>query len=144
MAFAGAEVDKPYTRELRAALAAHGLEQRVRLLGAVPHDDLPTLQAAAAAFVFPSTCESYPNILVEGLATGAPTLTSRIGPMDELAGDGALYFDPNSPADIAEKLVQVFADERLRQGLRERGMRQAATFSWERTARETLEVIEEG
>jgi glycosyltransferase involved in cell wall biosynthesis len=81
LAIAGAEHERAYAAEVRAAIARAGLASHVTLLGAVPGADLPPLYAAASAFVFPSTCESFPNILVEGMASGALTLVSNRQPM---------------------------------------------------------------
>ncbi len=143
LAIAGAEHEAAYAAEVRARIAHHGLEGRVRLLGAVPYGDLPPLYAAAHAFVFPSTVENFPNILVEGLASGAPTFASRLGPMPEIAGDGAAYFDPYDPHDIARALVAAARDDTQRALLRERALERVKRYSWDLTARGLLEVFEE-
>ena len=143
LAIAGAEPEPEYAAAVRAAIARLGLTQSVRLLGQVAYDDLPPLYAAAQLFVFPSTCESFPNILVEALASGAPTLASKLGPMPEIAGDGALYFDPYDPADIANKIVQLSVDEPLREALGKRGLERSAHYSWAQTARGLLSALEE-
>jgi|GEM_PF-136161 len=143
LAIAGAEPEPGYSRAVRAAIARLGLGQSVRLLGEVPYQDLPPLYAAARLFIFPSTCESFPNILIEALASGVPTLASSLGPMPEIAGDGALYFDPFDPSDLAAKMVQLSADEPLRAALGQRGVAQSARYSWAQTARGILGALEE-
>lgn len=143
LALAGGHSDAATTREVREAIARGGLSEHVRLLGEVPHEDLPALYAACALFVFPSTCESFPNILVEGLASGAPTLASNLGPMPEIAGDGAEYVDPFDRAALAAKLVALVSDPAACEGLRQRGLLRVRRYSWESSARALLSVFEE-
>jgi glycosyltransferase involved in cell wall biosynthesis len=143
LVLAGAEHDAEVVQAVRAAIAREGLEGRVRLLGNVPYEDLPPLYAGSAMFIFPSACENFPNILVEGLGSGAPTLCSKLGPMPEVAGDGARYFDPFDPDDLAANLAGLFHDPRQQALLRERGLAKAASYSWEATARGLLEVFDQ-
>ncbi len=142
LAIAGSEHERTYAEDVRRAVREERLEGRVRLLGPVPYAELPALYAGSSQFLFPSTCESFPNILVEGLASGAPTLASNLGPMPELAGEGARYFDPFSPDEIGRRIRELFDDESAGRALSEAGVRQAARYSWNRTARELLGVLE--
>lgn len=143
LVLAGAEHDPEVVQAVRAAIAREGLEGRVLLLGNVPYEDLPPLYAASAVFIFPSACENFPNILVEGLGSGAPTLCSKLGPMPEVAGDGARYFDPFDPDDLAANLAGLFHDPKQQALLRARGLAKAASYSWEATARGLLTVFEQ-
>ena len=141
LVLAGAEHDAEVVQAVRATIAREGLEGRVRLLGNVPYQDLPALYAASSLFIFPSACENFPNILVEGMGSGAPTLCSKLGPMPEVAGDGVRYFDPFDPDDLAANLVHLFHDQEEQVRLRERGRAKAATYSWGQTARGLLDVF---
>lgn len=143
LVIAGAEHEAGYAAEVRGRVAHHRIGHRVRFLGSVPYTELPALYAGALACVFPSTVENFPNILVEGMASGAPTFASKLGPMPEIAGDGAAYFDPYDVDDIARSLVTACSDARLRGELRERGMRRVERYSWGATGRALLEVFEE-
>ena len=143
LAIAGAEPEKEYSGAVRAAILRLGLGESVKLLGQVPYEDLPPLYAAAQLFLFPSTCESFPNILVEGLSSGAPTLSSKLGPMPEIAGEGALYFDPFQPQEIADQIVRLFLDQPLRERLSLRGIEESKRYSWAQTARGLLQALEE-
>jgi glycosyltransferase involved in cell wall biosynthesis len=142
LAIAGGEHNTEYAAQVRAAIAEAGIASSVKLLGEVPYADLPPLYAAAHLFAFPSSCENFPNILVEGLASGAPTLASRVGPMQEIARDGAAYFDPFDPDDIARAISEAWSDAPARDSLRQRGIAQAGRFDWEETARQLLPVLE--
>lgn len=143
LVIAGAEHEVEYAASVRQRIAAHGLADRVRLVGAVPYAELPGLYARAHAFVFPSTVENFPNILVEGLASGAPTFASKLGPMPEIAGDAASYFDPYDPDDIARALIRASSDDSLRQTLRARAAERVGRYAWTTTARELLTVFAE-
>lgn len=143
LVIAGAEHEAAYAAAVRQRIAAHGLERRVQIVGAVPYGDLPGLYARAHAFVFPSTVENFPNILVEGLASGAPTFASNLGPMPEIAGDAASYFDPYDPADIARALIRAACDDDLRASLRAKALTRVQRYAWTTTARELLGVFQE-
>ena len=101
------------------------------------------IYARAMAFLFPSTVENFPNILVEGLSSGAPTFASKLGPMPEIAGDAASYFDPYDTDDIARAIERATNDERLRETLAMRGIARVQRYSWHRTAAQLVRVLEE-
>jgi glycosyltransferase involved in cell wall biosynthesis len=138
LALAGQECDPSYSRSVRQLVARLGLQERVKLLGHVPYSDLQTLYATADLFLFPSTCESFPNIMIESLASGAPTLASSTGPMKELAGSGAAYFDPRSPEEIASSILSYWHAPEARRRLAAAGIEAAHRYSWSQTAVELL------
>jgi glycosyltransferase involved in cell wall biosynthesis len=142
LVLAGAEHEPAVACAVRAAARRERIEDRVKLLGAIPYRDLPALYAAAALFAFPSSCENFPNILVEALASGAPTLSSRLGPMPEIAGDAAVYFDPFDPDQIAANLMGLYRNDMLRHRLARLGPARAARYSWPQTARELLPLLQ--
>ncbi|MDH5672678.1 MAG: glycosyltransferase family 4 protein [Myxococcales bacterium] len=143
LVLAGAEHEPDYVARVRAAVARHGLGERVVFAGHVPYEELPALYAGAEVFLFPSTCENFPNILVEGLASGTPTLAAALGPMPEIAGEGARYFNPHSPRSIADAILELWRDPEARAALSRRGVEQARRYHWERCARELLAVLVE-
>ncbi len=132
----------PRYPEPRQRAESLGLED-VRWLGPVPETDLPALYTGATAFVFPSLYEGFGLPVLEAMACGVPVLCSNASSLPEIAGDAALTFDPADPEAIADALVRVLGDADLRADLRDRGVRRARTFSWERTARETLALYRE-
>lgn len=143
LALAGAHSEAATARGVKRAIARSGLEEDVKLLGEVPHADLPALYAACALCVFPSTCESFPNILLESLASGAPTLASCLGPMKELAGDGAEFVDPFDSSAMAAQMTRLLADPDGLARLRGRGLVRANRYSWAASAKALLAVFEE-
>ncbi|MBN2576788.1 MAG: glycosyltransferase family 4 protein [Deltaproteobacteria bacterium] len=143
LVIAGAEHERDYADLVRRTIAREQLAGRVKLVGHVPYADLPALYAGAELFLFPSTCESFPNILIEGMASGTPTVASNRASMPELAGDGAVYFDPFEPDEIAAQIVRLWHDEGARRDLRERGLVRCQRYSWQQAARDSLRIFEE-
>lgn len=139
----GQEAVPRYAKEVRRAIARESLQDHVVLTGAVPYDRLPLLYANASLFVFPSCCESFPNTLIEAMACGAPTLSSRVGPMAEIAGEGANYFDPFDPDDIAAGILRLWHDRAFAERLASRGVDRVSRYTWAETARRLVQVLEE-
>jgi glycosyltransferase involved in cell wall biosynthesis len=101
--------------------------------GRVAVEELARLYRTAAALVFPSLYEGFGQPALEAMASGCPAAVSRIGPLEEVCGDAAEYFDPTSPADMAGAVGRVL--ERAAT-FAEAGVRRAAAFTWERCSRE--------
>jgi alpha-1,3-rhamnosyl/mannosyltransferase len=116
-----------------------GLDAAMRL-GHVATDDLVALYSAATVFAYPSLAEGFGLPVVEAMACGAPVLTSNVSSLPEVAGDAARLVDPQDADAIRDTLRNLLEDPEARSDLRRRGFERAATFSWERTARETLEL----
>jgi glycosyltransferase involved in cell wall biosynthesis len=110
----------------------------VRLLGWVADDLLASLYRRALALAFPSLYEGFGLPLVEAMALGTPVLTSNFGAMLEVAGGAAELVDPYDVASIRNGLQRLADEPGRREELRQLGLRRAAEFSWERTARATL------
>jgi len=119
------------------------LSQDVFFTGYVPLTLLPYIYRGADAFVFPSLFEGFGLPPLEAMACGTPVVASRIPSICEVVQDAAILVDPHDQEGLAAALLQILEDERLRQELRERGLRRAALFSWKETARKTLQVYEE-
>jgi glycosyltransferase involved in cell wall biosynthesis len=115
------------------------LGSRVRSIGYIPEADLPALYCGAHVFIYPSFYEGFGIPVLEALACGVPTITSNISSMPEVAGDAAELVDPHSTLALADSLHRLLTDDRRRADLRRRSLRRAAEFSWERTARLTIE-----
>jgi glycosyltransferase involved in cell wall biosynthesis len=77
------------------------------------------------------------------MASGCPVVVSNAAALPEVCGDAAIYVDPNDTQSIAAGMQRALSDETLRSDLIERGLRRAKNFTWEKTARDTLEVFDE-
>ena len=129
--------------ELRLVLTGTGLErlrvfpEGVEVRGRVSREELAGLYRTASALVFPSLYEGFGQPPLEAMASGTPVATSRAGSLPEVCGDAALYFEPTSVDEMTEAILAVL--ERP-DHLVERGLRRAAGFTWEATARRHDEV----
>ena len=116
-----------------------GIEDKVKFLGYVPEKDLPALYCGAKALTFPSLFEGFGLPILEAQACGCPVLTSNVSSMPEVGGKGALYVNPYSVEDIIRGIREI---RRIRGELIKVGFENVKRFSWEKCARETLEVLE--
>jgi glycosyltransferase involved in cell wall biosynthesis len=94
----------------------------------------------ARLYVTPTLMEGIGLTPLEAMASGAPVISSDASVMPEIYGPGALYCDGQDPQDIADKILQVLGDEKLRQDLIARGAKQVKKYSWDKMAKETLSV----
>ncbi len=109
--------------------------------GLVSYSELYNCYHKADIFVFASSCENMPNILIEAMAAGLPIACSSRGPMPEVLGDAGVYFDPENPAEIAEVLRGLIENPKLRAEKAELAFNSAKKFTWDRCASKTFEFI---
>ena len=106
----------------------------------VSAEELEGLWGLAQAFVFPSLYEGFGLPVLEAMARGVPVASSNASSLPEVAGDAALLFDPRDEPALASALTRLLDDAALSESLRARGLARAREFTWERTARLTLET----
>jgi glycosyltransferase involved in cell wall biosynthesis len=131
--------DRGWTPDEERRLAGLAVGSKVKLLTDVDDEQLRRLYGRAAAFVYPSLYEGFGIPLLEAMACGCPVVSSDIPSSREVAGDCAIYFEPSSSEDLRAVLERVVA-EGPNETRRTAGIARAATFSWDQTARQTLEV----
>lgn len=119
-----------------------GLEENVEFKGFVSDDELATLYQNASLYVFPSLSEGFGLPGLEAMSYGTPVASSNATCLPEVYGDAAVYFDPTSVDDMARVISETLNDKELLAKLRKAGPEHAKKFSWEKMARETLEVYE--
>jgi glycosyltransferase involved in cell wall biosynthesis len=132
-------VGPPWTKEEEQALKRLGLEVRVRLLSAVDDTTLCQLYNRAQAFVFPSLAEGFGIPLLEAMACGCPIIASAIPSTLEVATDCPYYFDLSEPASWISAFEAALSSGRDAPRV-QMGLQRAGLFSWEKTAREMLDV----
>jgi glycosyltransferase involved in cell wall biosynthesis len=127
---------------LEAETLARLREGRVIFTDFVAEEDMPALMAGATALVWPSIFEGFGLPVLEAMACGTPVITSNVTSLPEVAGEAALMINPYNKDELTAALQQVLIDADLRQRLRELGLRRAASYSWDNSARQTLAVYE--
>jgi glycosyltransferase involved in cell wall biosynthesis len=125
---------------IKATVRDAGLESRIHFPGYIPREDALALMAMAEAFVFPSVYEGFGMPPLEAMAQGTPVVACRGGAIPEIVGDAALLSDPNDIEGLATNLRAVLTDKELASYLRQVGKERVRLFSWEKMARETVEV----
>jgi glycosyltransferase involved in cell wall biosynthesis len=128
-----------YETELRERARAAGVQDDVRFLGWLSSEELEGLWQVSEAFVYPSLYEGFGLPVLEAMARGVPVACSNASSLPEVAGDAALLFDPHDEAGIASALGCLLGDRTEAERLRTRGLERAKRFTWERTAKLTLE-----
>jgi len=128
--------------ETFATVERLGLFSDVVFLGYVPEADLPALYSLARLFVFPSLYEGFGLPPLEAMACGTPVVCAHTSSLPEVAGDAALLVDPLDADGLAAAMQQALGDEELRARLIERGLRQAARFTWRAAAPQLLAIYE--
>jgi glycosyltransferase involved in cell wall biosynthesis len=124
------------------ARLAPDLRERVRLVGAVPPSALGALLSGATALAYPSLYEGFGFPPLEAMTLGVPVLVGRGGAVSEVTGPAAEQVNPLDVSDLAAGLRRVVFDEARRAELIASGRRQAATYTWERTARGLADLYE--
>lgn len=114
----------------------------IEFRGHVSDRELADLMHGAMAFLYPSLYEGFGLPIVEAMAYGIPVLTSNVGATREIAEGAAILVDPNSVDSIRAGLARLLTDPGLRESLTALGRERAGAFSWTKTARETLDIIE--
>ena len=127
--------------EIVALTKQEKIKNRIHLLGYIQVEDYQRLLATANLFVFPSKFEGFGIPILEAMGCGVPVIASDILVLREVGGEAALYFNPDSDLDLAEKLDTLISDSDLQADLQNRGLAQATKFSWQKCAQETLDYI---
>jgi len=127
---------------LRGEIAKRDLKSRVILSGYLEAKELKILFGHAAAYVFPSLSEGFGIPGLNAMAAKIPVVCSNIPTLKEIYEDAAVYFDPKNANDIAMKIEKVLDDTKTRTDLVEKGKQLVKKYSWQKMARQTLNVYE--
>jgi glycosyltransferase involved in cell wall biosynthesis len=125
---------------LLPTITASQMEDKVRLLGRVPDEDLPALYSGAQVSAFPSLHEGFGLVGLEAMACGVPVVTHNSGAIVEVVGDAALKVDGSCVTQLADGIEKVITQSSLRTEMIEAGLRRASTFNWNIAAQHTLDA----
>ena len=137
------DYDRQELATLLEELGCPSLMEHIVLTGYVDNKDLPVIYGQGELFLYPSLRESFGIPVIEAMASGCPVITSNTSSMPEVAGDAALLVDPFDPNTITEAMIQITSNADLRRLMIEKGLQQAAKFSWALMAEDILAIYEE-
>jgi len=129
-----------FVNRLVATAERLGVKESLIITGYVPDSDLAILYKSAECLVFPSLSEGFGLPGVEAMASDCPVICSDIEVFREVYADAALYFNPKSPRDLANKINELLNKPDLRESLIKKGHIQAGKYSWKSLALETLNI----
>jgi len=120
-----------------------GKEDYVKYKGKVPYEQIELVYQETDIFVFASSCENMPNIVVEAMSSGLPIACSSYGPMPEILKDAGVYFDPTEPISIAESIEVLLRSAEKREELATRAHQYAKEYTWQKCTYETYKFLSE-
>lgn len=130
--------------EILQAPKTYGVEGRVKFLEFVPDEDLPALYTKAACFVLPSLYEGFGLPVLEAMAHQCPVVISNVSSLPEIAGDAALYIDPESVTSIKDGISLALSQkgtEKEKKRIAE-GDKRVKMFTWDKAAKDTIALLE--
>jgi glycosyltransferase involved in cell wall biosynthesis len=119
-----------------------GKDGSVKYFDYAPKEDLPFIYAGAKLLTLPATYEGFGLPPLEAMASGVPVVVSNLSSLPEVVGEAGVLVDPSSVNSISQGLLKVLQHNDLRAEMIKNGLEQAKKFTWENTAKKTLEVIE--
>jgi glycosyltransferase involved in cell wall biosynthesis len=131
------------SRDIEELIERLEIENALRFTGYVPFADLPALYSLAEMFVFPSIYEGFGLPVVEAMACGTPVVTGHVAALAEVAGGAVEHVERLEADQLGETLVRLARSPERRHHLSLLGQQRSQVFSWERAARETLNVYHE-
>lgn len=129
--------------EFFSKLKSSSFASRIHLLGYLSDEQVHALYNRATAYIFPSLFEGFGLPLLEAMAGNCPIVTSNVSSMPEVAGDAAILIDPTNLNQMIDAIRTVCTEETVRSQLIENGQQRIRQFSWEKCARETLDVYKQ-
>jgi glycosyltransferase involved in cell wall biosynthesis len=132
--------DARWKRPLVEECSRLGIQDNTTFVPYVSQELLPKVYAGAELLVMPSTIEGFGLPVLEAMASGTPVVCSRAASLPEVAGDAALYFDPASAEELAQRIEELLNSRELQESLRAKGLERAKQFTWEESTRKHVEL----
>lgn len=137
-----ADLDRAYLDDIIARHHIEHIRHSIVMPGYIVNSDLPAIYNSAFAFLYTSLRESFGIPLLEAMACGTPVITSNTSSMPEIGGKDAILVNPESSDDIADMMLRLETDADFYARQRQVGLQRASAFSWEKTARQLLQLYE--
>lgn len=136
----GAAHNKSIAKNL-ATLIKKEAHNSITYLGKVSYSRITEIYHSSDAFIFASTCENMPNILIEAMTSGLPVICSNYGPMQEFGKNAVEYFDPTSVDSLKQSILKVFTNHELRKKMLIENKTVTALFSWNKCSNELFDFL---
>ncbi|MFH0801960.1 MAG: glycosyltransferase family 1 protein [bacterium] len=136
----GKRISSPDCRKALRLIEELDLREQVVFTGFIPEEDLAALYASAAVFFFPSRYEGFGMVCLDAMSYGCPVVCARTSSLPEVVGEAGILVDPENTEEMAGALGKIMGDASFREQLRTASLKRAEKFSWEETARKTLDV----
>lgn len=128
--------------EVKYVIEDYNLSAYINIPGWIAEEDMPYIYNSALAFIFPTKHEGFGIPVIEAMASGLPTAVSNLEVLREVSEDSSLFFDYNNSREIADVMIKLYKEEDLRNKLIKKSLKRASNFSWQKSARQTLNLIE--
>ena len=128
---------------IRSVAASSKYKNEIFFTGDFPSNSLPGLYAAASFVVIPSRYEGFGQGAIEAMASGIPVACARAAALPETAEHAALYFDPLSAEDMADRMITLATDSEIYETCRAAGLERAKLFAWDSCAERTMQILRE-
>jgi glycosyltransferase involved in cell wall biosynthesis len=136
------QFDPRFTPPLQQQVKALGISERVKFLNYISYEELPRLLNQAIALVYPSLWEGFGLPVLEAIACGTPVITSNLSSLPEVTGDAAILINPHNIDEMRDAMQTIANDEQLRLKFKSLSLQRAKLFSWEKTGKKTLEILQ--
>lgn len=133
--------DSEYILKLKELSSKLKVEDKIKFIGYVSDEDLPTLYNKSKAFVYTTLYEGFGLPILEAMGCKTAVITANNSSLPEVYGDSALVFENNNAKDLQKKMEMILTDETLRENLIEKSIENVKRFSWEKTSKEIYEVL---
>lgn len=132
--------DKQYYKKIKDYISQKKLN--IKIITGIKSENIPIILSHAEIYMFSSICEVFGLTNIEAMSCGIPVLTSNLSSIPEVCNDAAIFYNPNDPKDIENKITRLFYDKVKKDDLINKGNKRADALSWSKTAKQTLEIIE--
>ncbi len=137
------EVFHSYFSTIKYQVERLGVTDRVIFTGYLPDEELVVLLNLSTVLVLPSLLEGFGLPAMEAAACGCPVIATTASPLPTLLGDGGIYIDPTKPEDLERALILVLSSPSLRRWMREAGLAAARRLTWNRAARQMIDILQQ-
>ena len=123
--------NKKYVKKLKSFAKQLNISDNIDFINELKSDELNFIYRNASLFIFTSLIENCPNILLESLSFGLPTLVINLPPMNEFGGDSVEYFEHDNIEDISKKIINILNSSKFREILSKKAYLHSQNFNWD-------------